>query len=118
MGLSIRAQQIVRERALARQAERQSRLREAEKAAADFDAEYLTPADAARVTGFSAGTLRRLNAEGLGPRPLKLGVYRQSRIRYPRSEVIAWLSDRQAYESANRPLHESKFSPPARSRHS
>jgi hypothetical protein len=118
VGLSIRAQRVVRERALAKQAERQARLREAEKAVAEFNAEYLTPADAARMAGFSPATLRRLNANGLGPRPLKLGVHRQSRIRYPRAEVISWLSDRQAYESANRPLHEPKFSPPARSRNS
>jgi predicted DNA-binding transcriptional regulator AlpA len=112
VGLSIRAQRIVRERALAKQAERQARLREAEKAAAEFNAEYLTPAAAAHMTGFSVGRLRRLNAEGRGPRPLKLGQHRQSRIRYPRSEVVAWLADRDGYEAETLAAGRTKFSPP------
>jgi predicted DNA-binding transcriptional regulator AlpA len=115
MGLSLRAREVARELSLAKQADRQARLREAEKAAAAYDAEFLTRQAVSAMTGFSPATLRRLNAEGRGPRPIKLGETRQARLRYPRSEVIAWLSDRQAYENANRPPDGPKFSPPARS---
>jgi predicted DNA-binding transcriptional regulator AlpA len=114
MGLARRAREIAHEIALARQAERQARMRQAEKAAADFDSEFLTLAALARVTGFAPSTIRRLNAEGRGPRPLKLGPHRQSRVRFPRGEVVAWMTDRQAYESANRPIRDARFSPPPR----
>jgi len=113
---SIRARKVAQELALARQAERQARIRQAEQAAAEFDAEYLTPAAAARMTGFSVATLRRLNAEGRGPRPLKLGTCRQSRLRYPRDEVVAWISDRMAYETASRQADRTKFTPPPAAR--
>ena len=114
MALGIRAREIAREVALARQAERQARLREAEKAAAAFDAEYLSLPALARLTGFAESTIRRLNAEGRGPKPLKLGPHRQSRVRYERAEVVAWMTDRQAYESAHRPVRDAHFSPPPR----
>lgn len=116
MGLSLRAQEYVRQRGLAREAERQARLRAVERAAAEFEAEYLTPAAAATLTGFSAATLRRLNAEGRGPRPLKLGPHRQSRLRYERREVLAWIADRETYEAARLADDRTKFTPPPASR--
>lgn len=116
MTLSIRAREVARQLALARQAERQARLRQAEEAAAAYNAEFLTRQAVAAMTGFSESTLRRLHAEGRGPRPLKLGETRQARLRYPRSEVIAWLADRAAYEAANTPRTDVRFSPPPRRR--
>jgi predicted DNA-binding transcriptional regulator AlpA len=114
MGYAARVREVARELALAKQAERQARLREAEKAAAAYNAEFLTRQAVSAMTGFSPATLRRLNAEGRGPRPIKLGETRQARLRYPRSEVVSWMTDRQAYESANRPIRDARFSPPPR----
>lgn len=114
MGYAQRAAAVARELAAARQAERQARLREAEREAAAFDAEYLTREAAGRMTGLSPGTLRKLNAAGRGPLPLKLGDHPQSRVRYERAEVLAWIANRQAYEAARLASDRPKFTPPGR----
>ncbi|MFE2110560.1 helix-turn-helix transcriptional regulator [Kitasatospora sp. NPDC059463] len=53
--------------------------------------DYLTEAEAAKLTGFSPKTLRNWRYLGLGPRYRKLSTGRGRRIRYRRTDVEQWL---------------------------
>jgi predicted DNA-binding transcriptional regulator AlpA len=51
----------------------------------------LSTADAARLVGLSAKTLRQLRCDKSGPRCLKLGTKKQSRTVYRRSDLERWI---------------------------
>lgn len=61
--------------------------------------EYLTPAEAGRLTRLTVSTLKDKRWKGTGPAFIKLSPGRGGRIRYPRSSVERWLSER-AVEAA------------------
>jgi hypothetical protein len=52
----------------------------------------LTTAEAARVVGLTQKTLRELRCQRRGPRCLKAGDSKQSRVRYPLSGLEEWVS--------------------------
>lgn len=51
------------------------------------EATYLSPTEAARITGYTTGTLANLRSSGQGPRWVKP----KGRVRYPRADLIAWM---------------------------
>lgn len=53
--------------------------------------EYLTPRQAGRFTGTSPRTLEQLRQAGKGPRFIRLGAGRKSRVRYRVSDLRAWI---------------------------
>lgn len=59
----------------------------------NLDQDRLVPtAEAARVCGLSAKTLRQLRCDRKGPRCLKVGETKQSRVLYPMSALAAWMA--------------------------
>lgn len=52
----------------------------------------LSTAEAARVVGLTQKTLRELRCQRRGPRCLKAGDSKQSRVRYPLSGLQEWVS--------------------------
>ena len=58
--------------------------------------EYLTTEELAALTKIPAETLRWWRRRGDGPRSERLGRH----VRYPLSEVRAWLADPQGYQAA------------------
>ena len=58
--------------------------------------EYLTTEELAELTKIPAETLRWWRSRDDGPRHVKLGRL----VRYPASEVRAWLADPQSYQAA------------------
>ena len=103
MGLSLRAQQVVRENARRRNAERLERERQETAEAAAFHRDFLDRRRAAEHLGTSLATLRRMMAAGTSPAFLKtLGDHKQSPVVFPRAELDAWLADRDGY-LASRP---------------
>ncbi|MFC6090731.1 helix-turn-helix transcriptional regulator [Saccharothrix lopnurensis] len=59
--------------------------------AVDLD-ELLTPRETAEVTKLSVSTLKDRRWKGTGPAFIKLSPGRGGRIRYRRSDVVAWLA--------------------------
>lgn len=49
------------------------------------------PAEAAAMLRISKRTLERMRVDGTGPRYLKAGPGKRSRVLYRQSEVLAWL---------------------------
>lgn len=56
------------------------------------DDRLLSTAEAARVVGVSAKTLRQMRCDRQGPRCLKAGDSKQARVRYPLSALEAWVA--------------------------
>ena len=56
------------------------------------DDRLLTTRQAAEVVGLSPKTLRQLRCDRQGPRCLKAGSSKQSRVRYPLSALEAWVA--------------------------
>ena len=52
----------------------------------------LTTAEAARAVGLTQKTLRELRCQRRGPRCLKAGDSKQSRVRYPLSGLQEWVA--------------------------
>lgn len=52
----------------------------------------LTTREAAEVLGLSPKTLRQLRCDRQGPRCLKAGTSKQARVRYPLSDLEAWVA--------------------------
>ena len=52
----------------------------------------LSTAEAARVVGMTQKTLRELRCQRRGPRCLKAGDSKQSRVRYPLSGLQQWVA--------------------------
>lgn len=115
MGMSIRGQAVIRQRAEQRAAEKRAR-EAAEAAAADeLRRTMFTRKQAARYLGLSEGTLRDYWAAGdKGPAASKFGVNRQSRVLYAKEELDAWRRDPLNYSRRARPENVGPFEPPQR----
>ena len=112
MGLSIRAAALVKAERQRRQAARQAeeQYREAERR--KFDHDFLDRRQAAAFLGLKESTLKAWYAAGTGPAVCKFGTSRQSRVRYPRAELVRYAADPVAYD---RPAREcGRFEPPRR----
>ncbi|MFC9631397.1 helix-turn-helix transcriptional regulator [Streptomyces mirabilis] len=62
--------------------------------------ELLTPAEIAPIVKLSVTTLKDKRWKGTGPRYIKLSPGRGGRIRYRRSDVLAWLESGQSRSAA------------------
>jgi predicted DNA-binding transcriptional regulator AlpA len=76
--------------------------------------ELLTRRQAAAVLGLAETTLRRWYAENRGPRVVKIGTARAGRVRYCRSDLLAWANDPVGYAVQTRPENLPRFTPPSR----
>lgn len=65
-----------------------------------FRAAYLDREAAAAALGIRPRTLKAWQAAGRGPRPVKSGSCRQSRVYWPRAEIERYLLDPPAYEAS------------------
>lgn len=65
----------------------------------------LTNAEAAAMLGLQPTTMEIWRTRGKGPRFVKLGLSKQSPIRYLESEVIAWLESRACSNTSQYPIH-------------
>lgn len=79
-----------------------------------MEPELLTRPQAAAYLNLAEATLRRWYAESTGPRVVKLGTGRASRVRYPRAELVAFANDPNAYTVQARPADIPHFEPPSR----
>ena len=61
---------------------------------------FLTSVEAADLLRVSRRTLERMRIEGTGPRYLKVGPGKRSRVIYRQTDIIAWL-DRQSFASTS-----------------
>ncbi|MBX9865137.1 MAG: helix-turn-helix domain-containing protein [Hyphomicrobium sp.] len=62
---------------------------------------YLTTSEAAAVVRLASRTLERLRLEGKGPKYLKAGSGRRSRVLYRRVDLIDWIEKRGEYLSTS-----------------
>ena len=69
--------------------------RKGEKMSAEMMTILLTTKQLAELLQYSEAHLARLRVEGGGPPFIKLGPGRQAKIRYRRTEVEKWLSERE-----------------------
>lgn len=79
-----------------------------------IEPELLSREDAAIFLGLSVATLRRWYSNAEGPRVVKLGTGRASRVRYPRHELMAFANDPNGYAAQTRPENIPVFEPPSR----
>jgi hypothetical protein len=110
MGVSIRARRVLQERAADRQAARAAAAREAD----DIRRAMLSRVQAARYLGLAPSSLRDLWAAGKGPKAIKFGHCRQSRIFYPVEELDRWRLDPLNYSTPARDDSIGPFEPPRR----
>lgn len=61
---------------------------------------FLISNEAAELLRISRRTLERMRVDGTGPRYLKAGPGKRSRVLYRQSDILAWL-DRQTYGSTS-----------------
>ena len=61
---------------------------------------FLTSVEAADLLRVSRRTLERMRIEGTGPRYLKVGPGKRSRVIYRQTDIITWL-DRQSFASTS-----------------
>ncbi|MEO1282849.1 MAG: helix-turn-helix domain-containing protein [Pseudomonadota bacterium] len=61
---------------------------------------YLTSNEAAEVLKISTRTLERMRVEGSGPRFMKAGPGRRSRVLYQLADITSWL-EAKAYHSTS-----------------
>ena len=61
---------------------------------------FLTSVEAADLLRVSRRTLERMRIEGTGPRYLKVGPGKRSRVIYRQTDIIGWL-DRQSFASTS-----------------
>lgn len=80
------------------------------------ETELLTREQAAKVCGLAPSTLARLYARNSGPKAVKLGASRGSRVRYPRGSLLEWIADPAGFDEPARPAGLPRFEPPARGR--
>lgn len=76
--------------------------------------EYLDRRAAAAYLSISLTQLRRWYAEGRGPRAVKMGSKRASRVRYPRAELDRYMAAPTLYAEQTRPDGMPHFEPPSR----
>lgn len=82
--------------------------------AVSIEPELLTRPQAAAFLALSTTTLRRWYASNAGPRVVKLGTGRASRVRYPIHELRAFAADPTGYAAQTRPDNVPHFEPPSR----
>jgi hypothetical protein len=109
MGVSLRARAVLRQQADQRRAEREAADREAD----EIRRSMLSRTQAAKYLGLRPSSLRDLWAAGKGPRAIKFGVERQSRIFYPLEELDRWRLDPLNY-GPSRDESIGPFEPPRR----
>lgn len=112
MGLSLRAQAVVREQVRRRLAERLAAAQAAHAAAEAYHAEFYDRQRAADFLGISVHRLKRLMAAGTGPACVKRGDTKQAVVRWPIGELRAWKADPAAYVAAKAQAGEDSPSPP------
>lgn len=78
------------------------------------ETELLTRGQAARLCGLAPSTLARLYARNAGPKAVKLGSSRGSRVRYPRAALLEWIADPAGFDEPARPAGLPRFEPPSR----
>ena len=61
---------------------------------------FLTTVEAAKLLRISRRTLERMRVDGTGPRYLKVGPGKRSRVLYRQSELLTWL-EQHAYGSTS-----------------
>ena len=61
---------------------------------------FLVSSEAADVLRISQRTLERMRVEGTGPRYLKAGPGKRSRVLYRQSDILAWL-EQQSFGSTS-----------------
>lgn len=61
----------------------------------------VTSKEAARIIGVAPKTLKNWRHSGKGPRFIKLGASPQAAVRYNRTEIEAWLSEREFTSTAD-----------------
>lgn len=110
MSSSIRARHVVQERAAQRRADREAANRQAD----EIRQTMLNRQQAARYLGLAPSTLRDLWAAARGPRAIKFGHCRQSRILYPVEELDRWRLDPTGYSATARDERIGPFEPPRR----
>lgn len=76
--------------------------------------EFLTRRAAAAYLSVSLTQMRRWYANNYGPRAVKMGTKRASRVRYARRELDAFMADPAGYAVAARPEQMPHFEPPSR----
>ena len=76
--------------------------------------EFFTRPQAAAFLNLAESTLSRWYAANTGPRTVKLGVGRGSRVRYPRADLVAFAMDPTGYTGQARPEGVPHFEPPSR----
>jgi len=64
------------------------------------DMTFFTSPEAAALLRVSRRTLERMRVEGTGPRFLKVGPGKRSRVLYRQSDLLAWLNA-QSYASTS-----------------
>lgn len=62
--------------------------------------EFLTTLEAAKLLRVAKSTLERMRVQGTGPRFLKVGPGKRSRVLYRLGEINAWL-EKQSYGSTS-----------------
>lgn len=80
------------------------------------DNELLTRPQAARLCGLAPSTMARLYARNAGPKAVKLGAARGSRVRYPLESLREWMRDPAGFAEPARPAGLPRFEPPRRGR--
>ena len=80
------------------------------------ETELLTRKEAGRLCGLAPSTLARLYARNVGPKAVKLGTSRGSRVRYPRGALLEWCADPAGFAEQARPAGLPRFEPPRRGR--
>jgi predicted DNA-binding transcriptional regulator AlpA len=65
-----------------------------------IDDELYPPEEVARRFNLKAPSLANMRSKGVGPKFIKLGPYRTSPVRYPRSALIEWIEANSAKECA------------------
>jgi hypothetical protein len=79
-----------------------------------IEPEFLTRQQAADFLGLAAETLKRWYSESRGPLVCKLGTHRAARVRYPKTELVAFARDPVGYTGTARPEGVAHFEPPSR----
>ena len=100
MGLSIRAQRLVKEQARRKLEARLAAEREAQAAEEAYNAAFYDRHRAAEYLGISVHRLKRLMAAGKGPACVKAGETKQAVVRWPIGELQAYRDDPVGYVAA------------------
>jgi len=110
MGTSLRAREVLKQRA----ADRRSAREAADRQSDEIRRSMLSRTQAARYLGLAPSSLRDLWAAGKGPRGIKFGHERQSRVFYPVEHLDAWRLDPTGYSERARDESIGPFEPPRR----